>query len=240
MEVIDNFLKPNEFNKVKEILFHPNFEWYYEDHMVSTDHCFFNHCFYSHNKVRTDYFNDVEFILEKLNCVSLVSLRNNLVIGKKESYESEWHTDYNYKNCKTKIVIVCKKHGEFLQGHNEHLKSNGCPKCKNSKGEIKVENYLKENNINYETQFRIKECRNKKPLPFDFYLPDFNILIEYDGELHYKPYRKVEKSLEKFKRTQLHDNIKTQYCQKNNIKLLRIPYTEFNNIEEILSKQLKV
>tara|TARA_R110000822_G_scaffold79520_2_gene190158 strand:- start:1023 stop:1502 length:480 start_codon:yes stop_codon:yes gene_type:complete len=104
MKVIDNFLKPDEFNKVKELLFHPNFEWYYEDHMVSTDHCFFNHCFYSHNKVRTNYFHDVEFILEKLNCVSLVSLRNNLVIGKKESYESEWHTDYNYKNCKTAIL----------------------------------------------------------------------------------------------------------------------------------------
>ena len=74
-------------------------------------------------------------------------------------------------------------------------------------------------------------------MPFDFYLPAYNLCIEFDGEQHFKSIKHFggEKrlSIQKIK-----DNIKTEYCKNNNIKLLRIPYYDFNNIEKILEKIL--
>ena len=74
-------------------------------------------------------------------------------------------------------------------------------------------------------------------MPFDFYLPDFNILIEYDGQQHFKPIdfagKGEEWAIKNMLETQRRDNIKTQYCKDNNIKLIRIPYFEFENIEQI-------
>lgn len=76
-------------------------------------------------------------------------------------------------------------------------------------------------------------------MPFDFYLPDYNTCIEYDGELHYKAvdYFGGDDALSN---TKCRDEIKTQYCKENNIKLIRIPYWEFDNIEEILNRELEV
>ena len=76
-------------------------------------------------------------------------------------------------------------------------------------------------------------------MPFDFYLPDYNTCIEYDGELHYKAvdYFGGDDAL---MNTKCRDEIKTQYCKENNIKLIRIPYWEFDNIEEILNRELEV
>ena len=76
-------------------------------------------------------------------------------------------------------------------------------------------------------------------MPFDFYLPDYNTCIEYDGELHYKAvdYFGGDDALGN---TKCRDEIKTQYCKENNIKLIRIPYWEFDNIEEILNRELEV
>lgn len=89
-----------------------------------------------------------------------------------------------YKNSKTKII--CNKHGIFKQRPNDHLAGKGCPKCKLSKGEIKIEQYLNENNIQYETQKTFNECVNILKLPFDFYISEYNICIEYDGQQHFK------------------------------------------------------
>lgn len=76
-------------------------------------------------------------------------------------------------------------------------------------------------------------------MPFDFYLPDYNTCIEYDGELHYKAvdYFGGDDALSN---TKCRDEIKTQYCKENNIKLIRIPYWEFDNIEEILNREPEV
>jgi very-short-patch-repair endonuclease len=84
-----------------------------------------------------------------------------------------------------------------------------------------------------------EDCKDKRVLPFDFYLEDYNILIEYDGELHYKESR-YKNSQDKLNIIKNHDNIKNNYCKENNIKLIRIPYTEFDNIENILKKELNV
>ena len=74
-------------------------------------------------------------------------------------------------------------------------------------------------------------------MPFDFYLPDYNICIEYDGELHYKSID-FYGGEEELMKQQNRDNIKTQYCKDNNITLIRIPYWDLNNINKILSENL--
>ena len=82
-----------------------------------------------------------------------------------------------------------------------------------------------------------------EPLRYDFYIPKYNLLIEYQGEQHYKPQdfkgEGIEKAKSKFKRQQKHDKYKREYAKENNIDLLEIPYWEFKNIEEILNKNIK-
>ena len=103
---------------------------------------------------------------------------------------------------------------------------------------MKIEKYLKENDIKFINQKTSPKCKGKiKFLPFDFYLPEHNICIEYDGEQHSKPKSCFGGTIQ-FQKTQHNDNIKTQYCKDNNIELLRIPYTNFNNIETILNESI--
>lgn len=135
------------------------------------------------------------------------------------------------------VKIICKKHGVFEQNANTHRRGSGCSICKISRGELKIEQYLKENNIKYKIQKRFKHCKNKNRLPFDFYLSEYNICIEYDGELHYKKSRRYNAEY-KLKQTKINDKIKTKYCKDSNIKLIRIPYWEFKNIENKLKMEL--
>jgi Zn finger protein HypA/HybF involved in hydrogenase expression len=139
-----------------------------------------------------------------------------------------------YKSAHKKIKIICPEHGIFVQTPNSHLRGNGCPNCKNkiSKGENIIINYLKENNISFIPQHKFENCKYKKLLPFDFYLPDYNMCIEYDGSQHFKI---SWNNIEKFKLIQIRDKIKTDYCNNSNIKLIRIKYND--NIIEKLEKR---
>lgn len=150
------------------------------------------------------------------------------------------YSKVNYIGNNEKILIICREHGEFKQQANSHLQGRGCPICKNSNGENIVSNFLINNKINFINQYKFIECKNKRELPFDFYLPDYNLCIEYDGQLHFEPFKNNNKGIEKLKSTQKNDQIKTEYCKNNNINLLRIPYWEFNNIECILKTELKI
>ena len=177
-------------------------------------------------------------------CVCGYAFQNkNIFISKAKNIHSDIY-DYSlveYVSSNKKIEIICVKHGKFYQTPNNHLRGQGCPKCKTSKGELKIEEWLQNKNIKYIHQKRFYDCRNKQPLPFDFYLPDHNMCIEFDGEQHFKPYRyktSSDKFIKKLEKTQLHDKIKNIYCLTNNIKLIRIPYTKQNMIEEILEEQL--
>lgn len=147
-----------------------------------------------------------------------------------------------YKKNNLKINIICNKCGTiFLITPHDHLNGNGCSFCKASTGEIRIENWLKENNIHFVSQKRFEQCRNKNPLPFDFYLPDNNICIEYDGIHHFEQINRSsssEKNKEQFEITQKHDKIKNDFCMSNNITLLRISYLEKDNIENILKNFL--
>ena len=138
-----------------------------------------------------------------------------------------------YKNAATKILCRCKKDGYVWEGTpNAICHGVGCPKCNSSKGEMAVEKYLKDNNISYEIQKRFDDCKNIFSLPFDFYLPDNKICIEYDGSLHYKAvdYFGGEEAL---KSTQSRDKIKTNYCKEHNIGFLAIPRWWIQNKHEV-------
>lgn len=100
--------------------------------------------------------------------------------------------------------------------------SCGCSNYSNM--ENFIANILLENKINYIPQARFSECRNIYPLPFDFYLYEYNTIIEYDGEQHFRPIEYFGGN-ESFKKIVLNDNIKNDYCIKNNINLIRLPYS---------------
>lgn len=136
-----------------------------------------------------------------------------------------------YTGSHKKITIICPKHGEFTQRCVNHISGSGCPMCKESKGERKIRYFLENNNINFIIQKTFDDCKKVNKLPFDFYLIDYNICIEYDGELHYKSVEKFG-GYKKLHATQINDEFKTKYCNKNNIKLIRISYKE-NIIEKL-------
>lgn len=104
--------------------------------------------------------------------------------------------------------------------------------CIKSLGEEKINKILQDLNINFETQKTFKNLKsdNNYLLYLDFYLPKYNLAIEYQGIQHYKSIKGYfdEDQLQKLKRR---DQIKREYCKQNNIKLVEIPYTDFDKID---------
>lgn len=141
-----------------------------------------------------------------------------------------------YKNKRSNIIVKCLIHGEYTTKAEVLLKGCGCPKCKSSKGEDKIELWLLSNNISYQQQKKFEGCKYVKSLQFDFFLPEFNICIEYDGEQHFRPIEFFG-GIESFKNLVLKDELKNLYCQENNLSLLRISYKD--NIIETLEKNIK-
>lgn len=144
---------------------------------------------------------------------------------------------YKYDNVvyigkEDKVIINCKKHGDFKQTPHNHLAGNGCPHCRDSKGETVINGFLTKNNINFTPQKRFTDCRHILPLPFDFYLPDYNICIEYQGIQHFEPRSKFGGKVE-FVKTQLRDSIKLSYCRTKNIPLIVITYKDNIEVELI-------
>lgn len=141
-----------------------------------------------------------------------------------------------YVSRKTPILHRCKiDNFEWMALPDNILCGEGCPVCKMSHGEKKIYAWLKENGFNFIQQKTFDDCRRKKLLPFDFYLPDYNMCIEYDGEQHFMPVEYFG-GINKFLKQVETDNIKTEYCNKNCIQLLRIKYDQ--NIEMILESGL--
>ena len=141
------------------------------------------------------------------------------ILINKDRYD---YSKVNYINAFKKVELICKKHGSFLQSPNNHLsKKMGCPICKSSQGEKEISFILNENDVEFIPQKVFFDCRNKNPLPFDFYLPNINTCIEYDGRQHFEEVSFFG-GKEGLIRTQLSDKIKNEYY----INLLRIKYTE--------------
>lgn len=153
--------------------------------------------------------------------------QSNIIHNNKYDYLS-----VNYINSNLEVKIICKKHGEFNQKPYIHLQGKGCSDCNESRGENKIKSILLNNNILFENQKTFDGCKFKNKLRFDFYLPKYNICIEYDGEQHFNEISYYG-GKNKLYKTKIYDKIKTEYCKNNNIKLLRIKYNE--NIEDKLS-----
>jgi very-short-patch-repair endonuclease len=148
--------------------------------------------------------------------------------------------DYlEYTAMRKNMTIICKKHGEFKQRPDNHLKGNGCPSCDNSLGELLIENYLNNLNIKFKKEKKFDGCKNKEKLPFDFYIEEKNIIIEFDGIQHFEPIEFFG-GQNGLKYRQKNDKIKNEYCKNNNIRLIRIPYFKIKEIDVILNKELTV
>jgi len=143
-----------------------------------------------------------------------------------------------YKTSSKKVTIICKEHGKFKQIPHNHLKGNGCPSCRKSRGEILISNWLQTNNIQYTPNKTFPNCKNKRLLSFDFYLKKYNLLIEFQGQQHYSEisYFSNDRTYTRFLRQVKHDSIKKKFYKINNISLLCIPYWEIKNIPTILDK----
>lgn len=124
----------------------------------------------------------------------------------------------------------CEVSGHDLRTGN--TKSCGC-KRNNSFGENKIEYILLKNNITFIKEYTENECRypNTKYLArFDFYLPDYNTLLEYDGKQHFLIGKGHFDNPNKFKSTQEHDNFKNNWAKENGYIIIRIPYTHYDNL----------
>ena len=135
------------------------------------------------------------------------------------------YSKVNYINSKTKVIIICPKHGEFEQTPNNHKRGHGCTRCKESKGEREIRNLLIDKDIDFNQEQTFDDCKNILPLRFDFYLPDHNVCIEYQGRQHYEPVDFFG-GISGFENRQYRDKIKEGYCIDNNIQLLKIRYDE--------------
>lgn len=150
------------------------------------------------------------------------------------------HTPFSLsKGSNYRIWWICDKNHEWESPVHYLTSGRGCPICCESKGEKRVRMYLENLNIYFEPQFEFDDLLSGKgnPLRFDFSLFYNNkilLLIEYDGEFHY---RKIYEE-DGHEVIVEHDKRKNKYCEENNIPLLRIPYWEFNNIESILKDEL--
>lgn len=158
----------------------------------------------------------------KLTVIELLPERNNL---KRCMYRC--HCD-----CGNETIVAA------ISLRTNHTQSCG---CLTSKGNMKIKQILSNMNVDYKAEYQINI--NNTYYRFDFYLPQYNLMIEYDGEQHFAPARfcgpNDERNLAEFKKTQEHDMIKNQYCLEHNINLLRIPYTEQENIEDIIENHLQ-
>lgn len=165
--------------------------------------------------------------LEKLSNDRKYAPEKWIEMSKKIHNNKYKYYDLNIKDGNSTISIICPIHGEFKQKIRIHVIGCGCKACSKtiSNGEKKIISILRKNNIDFETQKTINGCKSKMLLRFDFYIPEKNIYIEYDGIQHFKPvnYFGGLKTFNKIKET---DEIKSQFCKDNNINLLRISYKD--------------
>jgi hypothetical protein len=167
------------------------------------------------------------------NCSNNKLLKNDEFINKcKIIHGDKW--DYsltNYLGRRKIVTIICKEHGPFKQEARIHLDGFGCKMCKSSKLEDYLSNKLKNINEPYEFGKKFENCKNINPLPFDFFLPLRNILLECDGIQHSKPveYFGGEK---RFIYQRNNDEIKTKWAIESGIELFRL--RSFNEIDHFI------
>lgn len=144
-----------------------------------------------------------------------------------------------YKNARSKLNIQCPKGHIFEMEWSVFNSGQRCPTCRASKGEKRISEILSFLGVIYISQKRFEDCIDKQQLPFDFYVPSLNICIEYNGIQHYKSVEWFggKAGLEDRKKK---DKIKQMFCKnRGDLRLLVVKYTDFDNIKEILRREIK-
>ena len=162
---------------------------------------------------------------------SVINGVNNNILMNPDDYTGV--TDKN-------LLVKCGECGEVYTTSLDnyvHQNQTRCPHCskRESIGEFRIRKYLEKCNISFKQWKSFDDCRDKKCLPFDFYLPDYNLIIEFDGQIHY-----WEVGYGNHDITVAHDKIKNEYCKSHNIDIIRIPYWDGNDIEKIIATKLNV
>lgn len=116
--------------------------------------------------------------------------------------------------------------------------TRSCGKCLKSVGEETIASCLNTMGIAYEREYRFEDCRYKKTLPFDFYIPELKTVIEYDGQQHFNPI-KYWGGQQTYDETKVRDKIKNDYCKLKNIRLIRIPYTKSSDEIQAIIQNIK-
>ena len=163
--------------------------------------------------------------------------------NKKHNYFFNYNKSV-YNGIHNKLIITCPIHGDFLQAPNDHLRGQGCPLCKQSKLENEIMLLLKENNIKYITQYRYDDSNLKYRL--DFYLPDYKIGIECQGEQHFKKVDFANKGEEWSEKLYINnmknDLYKQKKCTEKKIKLIYFTkqslIKEIKNVNHFLNEEL--
>ena len=153
-----------------------------------------------------------------------------------------------YKSMKEPVCIICPEHGEFWQLAHTHLTNHGCPKCSSSRLEIIIKDILEQNNIHYIHQCKFDWLKDINHLTVDFYLPEYNVVIECQGLQHFRPCDFGSKKRDKNKLYESilkHDKIKFEECKKHNIDILyfsnlniNYPYSVIENENELIEEIL--
>lgn len=151
------------------------------------------------------------------------------------------------KRVNGKIMWHCKCDcGNEIDVQSAHLINGHTKSCGHikSEGEQIIKNLLTKLQISFLQEYTFLDCINPKTnkrLKFDFYLPDYNLLIEYDGSQHFITRERGWYTQEELKNIQERDKLKDIYCKEHNVRLIRIPYTDFLKIdEEYLLNMLEV
>jgi hypothetical protein len=147
-----------------------------------------------------------------------------------------------YTGSKNKIIVTCPTHGDFEIMAADHLAGAGCAKCYASRGERRVRLCLESLGIDFVEQKRYDSPLApgaRKVFYIDFFIPEKNLAVEYHGDQHYEPV-KMFGGAKQLKKQQQRDAALREFCKQQGIRLLEIPYTDFDRIEEILEQELKL
>lgn len=205
----------------------------------------YKHIKVKHNKCGVIYDTLAINILEDKSCSYCNGMKKTTDIFSKEVSAltcGEYEVTGEYINAESIIQMRHIKCGNIYNVRpSKFIEGSRCPNCRESQGERAISNWLQYNGFNYEHEFTFEDCVYINKLRFDFAVFNndntLSCLIEYDGEQYFKPVG-LFGSEEGFKETRLRDQIKDEYCKKNNIKLIRIPYWEFKQINMILKIEL--
>jgi Zn finger protein HypA/HybF involved in hydrogenase expression len=135
----------------------------------------------------------------------------------------------------TPVKISCKTHGDFFQKPRNHYRGAGCPKCQSSRGENIIRLILEELNILSEEQKTFDDLIYKGRLRCDFYLPNHNVVIEYNGLQHYEPVS-IFGGTEALRQTQKRDLAKYKYLIEKGIQIVIVRYDNENIRNYLIDK----